>query len=51
VSKETATITRLGLGVGDSAVEPIRHYHETFPDLHSDVEELIPQATRLSVNG
>jgi predicted ester cyclase len=29
-------------GVGPSArVEPIRHYHEAFPDLHSDVEELI----------
>lgn len=29
-------------GVGPSArVEPIRHYHEAFPDLHIDVEELI----------
>ncbi len=29
-------------GTGPSArVEPIRHYHAAFPDLHLDVEELI----------
>jgi predicted ester cyclase len=29
-------------GTGPSArVEPIRHYHQAFPDLHLDVEELI----------
>ena len=29
-------------GVGPSArVEPIRRYHQAFPDLHIDVEELI----------
>ncbi|MGA2519778.1 MAG: ester cyclase [Acidimicrobiales bacterium] len=29
-------------GVGPAArVEPIRRYHETFPDLHLDIEELI----------
>ena len=29
-------------GAGPSArVEPIRRYHQTFPDLHLDVEELI----------
>ena len=30
------------LGTGPSArVEPIRKYHEAFPDLHLDIEELI----------
>ncbi len=29
-------------GVGPSArIEPVRRYHEAFPDLHLDVEELI----------
>jgi len=29
-------------GTGPSArVEPIRRYHETFPDLHLDIEELV----------
>ena len=29
-------------GTGPAArVEPIRHYHQTFPDLHLDVDELV----------
>jgi hypothetical protein len=36
-------------GTGPSArAEPIRRYHEAFPDLHIDVEELIGPATRPS---
>jgi len=31
-----------GFGTGPAArVEPIRRYHEAFPDLHLDIEELI----------
>lgn len=34
-----------GFGTGPAArVEPIRRYHEAFPDLHLDIEELITTA-------
>jgi predicted ester cyclase len=39
-------------GTGSSArVEPIRRYHEAFPDLHLDVEELIVAGDTVVLRG